>query len=98
MLTPKEIKKLFDESSYSNLMTMFIYLANTGGEARFESWYNLNPQIHEKVKNMIHHYSRMKHGTIGIKWDEDSKQFISREEYNKRNTESETQGSNTPNV
>ena len=89
MLRPKEIKELLVKSEYANMMSMIIYLFNSGGEERFLSWYNLYPQVHKKVKAATDHYSWLKKDSSKIKWFEEEQQFVYRDYYYQKMAEAE---------
>ncbi len=97
MLMPSEIKKLLPDSPHANIMTMIIYLINSGGEERFESWYNLNSDLYDKIKQATDYYSLRKPHKLGIKWDEDSQQFVSRDEWQKKKVDKLNEYFNTLN-
>ena len=80
MLRPKEIRELLGDSKHANIMTMVMYLINTGGEERFASWYELNPEVHKQFKLAMDHYAWTKPGLSKITWLEEKKQFTSRVE------------------
>jgi hypothetical protein len=81
VLKPKEINELLSKTPHANVMTMVIYLLNSGGLERFESWYELNPDIHSKLHLALDHYGWFKKGAPLIKWDESAKLFVSRVDY-----------------